>query len=126
MQEEFVCRRELDVFKGLRLVSTWVLGERDLCTELGVMGNPLSFFFFLNVRAPPEIYPLPLHAALPIFAAERPRGAAAPSGGARSDSARAGAHRRGRHRRDPRGAGGARCPGGTLGVGGCRDARGGR
>src|SRR3989475_13338296 len=25
------------------------------------------FFFFLNNRAPPEISPLPLHAALPIF-----------------------------------------------------------
>src|SRR5256885_16261559 len=28
----------------------------------------LSFFFFLNDPAPPEIYPLPLHAALPISA----------------------------------------------------------
>src|SRR2546430_13940145 len=26
------------------------------------------FFFFLNDRAPPEIYPLPLHDALPICA----------------------------------------------------------
>src|SRR5256885_14572377 len=25
------------------------------------------FFFFLNDPAPPEIYPLPLHAALPIY-----------------------------------------------------------
>src|SRR5258708_3102180 len=27
---------------------------------------PYSFFFFLNNPAPPEIYPLPLHAPLPI------------------------------------------------------------
>src|ERR1039457_1293057 len=26
-----------------------------------------SFFFFFNEAAPPEIYPLPLHAALPIW-----------------------------------------------------------
>src|SRR2546430_10400325 len=28
----------------------------------------LSFFFFLNDTATPEIYPLPLHDALPIYA----------------------------------------------------------
>src|SRR5260370_178850 len=27
---------------------------------------PYSFFFFLNDPAPPEIYPFPLHAPLPI------------------------------------------------------------
>src|SRR2546430_14913130 len=27
----------------------------------------LLFFFFFNYPAPPEIYPFPLHAALPIF-----------------------------------------------------------
>src|SRR2546430_15067861 len=31
-----------------------------------------SFFFFLNDPAPPEIYPFPLHAALPISAAREP------------------------------------------------------
>src|SRR2546430_15861504 len=30
--------------------------------------SPIYFFFFFNDRAPPEIYPLPLHAALPICA----------------------------------------------------------
>src|SRR2546430_16385187 len=29
-----------------------------------------SFFFFLNDTAPPEIYPLPLHAAFPIWGPE--------------------------------------------------------
>src|SRR2546428_2441819 len=28
---------------------------------------PIYFFFFFNDPAPPEIYPLPLHAALPIY-----------------------------------------------------------
>src|SRR5258708_2337220 len=28
--------------------------------------SPSFFFFFLNNTAPPEIYPLPLHAAFPI------------------------------------------------------------
>src|SRR2546430_15890052 len=32
---------------------------------------PTLFFFFLNDPAPPEIYPLPLHDAFPIWA--RPR-----------------------------------------------------
>src|SRR2546430_5172597 len=27
---------------------------------------PIAFFFFFNDTAPPEIYPLPLHGALPI------------------------------------------------------------
>src|SRR2546422_8435394 len=44
----------------------------------------LCFFFFLNDTAPPEIYPLPLHAALPISAARRggggPHGDAAAAG----------------------------------------------
>src|SRR2546427_12525400 len=31
-----------------------------------------SLFFFFNDAAPPEIYPLPLHDALPIFRATRP------------------------------------------------------
>src|SRR6202165_3809772 len=31
-------------------------------------GTASSAFFFFNDPAPPEIYPLPLHAALPIFA----------------------------------------------------------
>src|SRR5256885_6858568 len=39
----------------------------------------LPFFFFLNDTAPPEIYPLPPHAALPIWAlhqrSPRPAGA---------------------------------------------------
>src|SRR3982750_1345963 len=35
------------------------------------------FFFFLNDTAPPEIYPLPLHDALPICAVEQPRPRAA-------------------------------------------------
>src|SRR5256885_14672438 len=35
---------------------------------------PLSFFFFLNNTPPPEFYPLPLHAALPIYpAAAQPK-----------------------------------------------------
>src|SRR5258708_32316909 len=32
----------------------------------GLLPLSLSFFFFLNDPAPPELYPLPLHAALPI------------------------------------------------------------
>src|SRR4030095_17067304 len=32
---------------------------------------PYAVFFCLKDRAPPEIYPLPLHAALPIFPAGR-------------------------------------------------------
>src|SRR5256885_13420508 len=39
----------------------------------------LFFFFFFNDPAPPEISPLPLHAALPIS----PRGPAPPLGGSR-------------------------------------------
>src|SRR2546421_12236748 len=31
-----------------------------------------SFFFFFNDPAPPEIYPLPLHDALPIYEVELP------------------------------------------------------
>src|SRR2546421_11416785 len=31
-----------------------------------ILHLPYLFFFFLNDPAPPEIYPLPLHAALPI------------------------------------------------------------
>src|SRR3989449_4459863 len=34
--------------------------------------SPLIFFFFLNDTAPPEIYPLPLHDALPISRKIRP------------------------------------------------------
>src|SRR3989449_4055054 len=37
------------------------------------------FFFFLNDPAPPEISPLPLHAALPISTARRPRAARTPA-----------------------------------------------
>src|SRR5258705_8438421 len=33
---------------------------------LPLLSPRLSFFFFFNDTAPPEIYPLPLHAALPI------------------------------------------------------------
>src|SRR4051795_2001349 len=43
------------------------------CLSVQLLGAPplshcfhLFFFFFLNDRAPPEIYPLPLHDALPI------------------------------------------------------------
>src|SRR2546421_258595 len=32
---------------------------------------PIFFFFFLNDPAPTEIYPLPLHAALPIYPQDR-------------------------------------------------------
>src|SRR3989449_8571505 len=34
----------------------------------------VSIFFFFNDTAPPEIYPLPLHAALPISAQAPPAG----------------------------------------------------
>src|SRR2546427_5819925 len=39
------------------------------CTLLLLLrsGWPWSAFFFLNYTAPPEIYPLPLHDALPIL-----------------------------------------------------------
>src|SRR5256885_13667867 len=36
------------------------------CRSLSRYLSPTSFFFFLNDTATPEIYPLPLHAALPI------------------------------------------------------------
>src|SRR5256885_15636510 len=42
-----------------------------------------SFFFFFNDTAPTEIYPLPLHAALPISDGARQRGGGASSDGAR-------------------------------------------
>src|SRR2546428_13646779 len=34
-------------------------------------GRLSSIFFFLNDPAPPEIYPLPLHDAFPIFAVDQ-------------------------------------------------------
>src|SRR5258708_18689287 len=39
-----------------------------MCTILSYL--PSSFFFFLKHPAPPEIYPFPLHAPLPISVAE--------------------------------------------------------
>src|ERR1022692_2190364 len=49
-----------------------------LLTDLSV------FFFFFNDRAPPEISPFPLHAALPIYRpADGPQGAAPAGRGAR-------------------------------------------
>src|SRR2546426_1700928 len=50
----------------------------------------LFFFFFFNDTAPTEIYPLPLHDALPIYpgvgedAAEPPRVSAGGAGGRRA------------------------------------------
>src|SRR3989454_11093385 len=42
------------------------------CLSSCVLRTFLFFFFFLNDPAPPEISPLPLHAALPIGACPRP------------------------------------------------------
>src|SRR5256885_14592158 len=51
----------------------------------------LFFFFFFNDTAPPEIYPLPLHDALPISHVELP----ARRGGRRGPGARPPARRHG-------------------------------
>src|SRR2546430_17543916 len=49
----------------------------------------IFFFFFFNDPAPPEIYPLPLHDALPIWApGVRERGPRRRRGPARDRSAR--------------------------------------
>src|SRR2546427_118947 len=44
-----------------------------LCRHNSVQLLALFTFFFLNDTAPPEIYPLPLHDALPIFAGAKLR-----------------------------------------------------
>src|SRR2546430_5530440 len=48
---------------------------------------PLSFFFFLNDRATTEISPLPLHAALPIFAIRQLEARLRPTPGVQSATA---------------------------------------
>src|SRR5439155_21183299 len=57
----------------------------------------LSHLYFPNVPAPPRIYPLSLHAALPISCARRPRRR-------RLHARRAGGRRAGRSARDRRAA----------------------
>src|SRR5256885_11371869 len=48
-------------------VSVLFLPDNELLfSYLNDQHPPLDFFFFLNIPAPPEISPLPLHAALPI------------------------------------------------------------
>src|SRR3989441_6316870 len=73
---------------------------------------PISIFFFLNDTATPEIYPLPLHDALPIFETSGSRGERArnspygPGGEpvpAGSAGPRHGAARRVHRRAEPRG-----------------------
>src|SRR5256886_14937274 len=59
----------------------------------------IFYFFFLNDTAPPEIYPLPLHDALPIWRRRRPH---PPLG--QGPPRRPSPHRRGL-RRQPRGRG---------------------
>src|SRR3989449_6865428 len=71
------------------------------CTRIVV----LSFFFFLNDPAPPEIYTLSLHDALPISARDRPGpGREAPPAPARRAHGRALAGRVPAHGRPPRAA----------------------
>src|SRR2546428_14016401 len=56
----------------LAISDTHTARQFESCIEL--LRNPyhVSVFFFLNDPAPPEIYPLSLHAALPISGRTRP------------------------------------------------------
>src|SRR3989475_804883 len=59
--------RRVPVSFRLVVSEVWVLFVRCLVRfYITRLPSSLLFFFFLNNTAPPEIYPLPLHAALPI------------------------------------------------------------
>src|SRR2546430_14396110 len=90
-------------------IGPWMSGE------IYARGAPIFFFFFFNDPAPPEIYPLPLHVALPISARRagaavppacrpRPAGDRAANATARARRAHAGGRRRGARVEGARGA----------------------
>src|SRR5256884_8546842 len=60
------------------------------------------FFFFFNDTAPPEIYPLSLHAALPISLPCAIRSSASRKNRGSSEWGRSSHHRSARSRADPR------------------------
>src|SRR5256886_959217 len=57
---------------SLRRSASPLFTSRHILYFVIVRKPPTSFFFFLNDRPPPEFYPLPLPAALPIPAAPHP------------------------------------------------------
>src|SRR2546422_10318038 len=56
-----------EVHYGSFITSVFLSGCNTTITTTLPHQNHFFFFFFLNDPAPPEISPLPLHAALPIF-----------------------------------------------------------
>src|SRR5258708_2782459 len=83
--------------------SSTLISFACLCSFFSlILPSPFFLFFFLNNPAPPEIYPLPLHAALPIY----PGGAglAGPPGAAGRHRLRRGLPRQRRRGVDDRGA----------------------
>src|SRR5256886_6122314 len=61
-----VSLRLCDIYYGMSLISAIIYFGCSFFFFLEFSTHVLFFFFFFNDPAPTEIYPLPLHAALPI------------------------------------------------------------